>query len=352
MGCEEKIGSGGIIVTTDSPCLKLPTWEERIECLRPGDWPTKGNAKVLVGPLVEGLRYSYHTYGKIHASGVTDENGFLPKQRGKLLLSVGDITLTESAVWVGIVEYPIISPMSLDDGLLKSKHPENSNLAKTEIEPSWINSLSTDRASVNRARFIQSLDDDNDVSNGIQILPKAHTSAQKLSVDFDVPTEQFEQSVASYFEILKRPLIGTEEALANLEDGLVGIFAQRYFAYSEYTPIEITGPIFAPRGKRIGLGLTTQQVRDKCIKSSIKFSYDEFDENTPGEEITLCFPSDKPATLSMLGQDYEIKRYGINKIALFVVEVAKKDGGNWHTLILTLPDGNYSYKIIGTPGGS
>jgi len=76
-----------------------------------------------------------------------------------------------------------------------------------------------DQFALNVARLLQSLDDDNDPSNGISIPASAITSAD-TPIDLDVDKATFESSISDLMSDTGNTLIDEATAKENLEDGL------------------------------------------------------------------------------------------------------------------------------------
>jgi len=111
--------------------------------------------------LVEGLEYS-----NSHASGQTDSNGNFSYKAGQLTtFKVGDITLGS------LTPSSRVSPIELVDGA-----------AVLDDSPKILNI----------ARFLQTIDEDNDPVDGIQISAETRAAALGRSIDFDQETGPWE----------------------------------------------------------------------------------------------------------------------------------------------------------------
>ena len=114
---------------------------------------------------VSGLQYKTETI-----SGETDENGwFKYKSNENISFFVGDILIGETAA------KSVVTPLDFD--------PEFDWLGE-DMTPS-------DKIT-NILRFLQTIDDDGEVDNGIQITDVVNTNAAGLSMDFDQTTAEFE----------------------------------------------------------------------------------------------------------------------------------------------------------------
>lgn len=111
---------------------------------------------------VSGLNYRTTTSGK---EGVT-KNGLFSYQEGD------DITFKVGTVVLGTAKAgPKITPLDF----IPNAKPEDPGV-------------------VNRIRFLMTLDEDGDASNGIQIADSVKISASGKYIDFDVPTAEFESN--------------------------------------------------------------------------------------------------------------------------------------------------------------
>lgn len=139
----------------------------------------------VVDSLVEGLQY---TSGSI--SGLTDANGrFQAAPGADITFRVGDITLgTLSA-------RDVLNIVDLVDGA------ELYSTANPRI--------------YNTARFLQSIDDDRDTSNGIQITQQVRDLAVGVSMDFSDPSWDSASSTTDFFAALGAPIVGTAAANAH-----------------------------------------------------------------------------------------------------------------------------------------
>ena len=130
----------------------------------------------IVDSLVEGLQY---TSGSI--SGLTDANGrFQAASGADITFRVGDIVLgTLSA-------RDVLNIVDLVDGA------ELYSTANPRI--------------YNTARFLQSIDDDRDTSNGIQITQQVRDLAVGVSMDFSDPSWDSASSTTDFFAALGAPI--------------------------------------------------------------------------------------------------------------------------------------------------
>lgn len=125
----------------------------------PPETPAGTETGVFVDSAVGGLGYRTDTQ-----EGETNADGEFEYVDGETVtFFIGDVELP--AVKAGAV----ITPMDVFDTL--------------DL---------TDQRVVNLARLLQSFDEDGDPSNGISIADAAHLAATGLSIDFDVPTADFE----------------------------------------------------------------------------------------------------------------------------------------------------------------
>jgi len=145
---------------------------------------------VLVDSPLGGIDYTSYTY-----SGTTEADGGFRYFEGRTItFSVGGIILGSSDN-----PNPIMSLMDLVPGA-------------TDV---------TDPTVTNMARFLQSLDDDNDLTNGIFITQAIRDSLKGMSIDFTLSTTDFEASVADLFSELDQTLISAADAQNHLRESML-----------------------------------------------------------------------------------------------------------------------------------
>ena len=151
------------------------------------DSDSGGNGKTakFVDSAVVGISYKTSS-GK---TGVTGANGQFKYKKGD--------TVT---FYIGAIELPAVVP----DG-------EFVTPAHIAGVVNWQNDTTT----LNIARFLQSIDDDGDLSNGIQVSEAAAAQAT-AAVDFKVDTSAFESAVADYMAALNKALVTEAAAQAHL----------------------------------------------------------------------------------------------------------------------------------------
>ena len=139
----------------------------------------------IVDSLVQGLQYTSGSN-----SGLTDANGrFQASPGADITFRVGDITLgTLSA-------RDVLNIVDLIDGV------EEYSTSNPRI--------------YNTARFLQSIDDDRDTSNGIQITQQVRDLAVGVSMDFTDPSWDSASSTTDFFAALGAPIVGTATANAH-----------------------------------------------------------------------------------------------------------------------------------------
>jgi hypothetical protein len=169
-----------------------------------GDGPTTRMGKFL-DSAVEGL-----SYVSGNQSGITDvEGNFTFEEGATVQFSIGDIIIGEATA------KSIMTPVNLVSG------------AKDETDPTVINI----------SRFLQTLDDDADLNNGITIIELVRNQAVGKSINFDQDVTTFENdanvlTIISDFTYLNdagiRPLISIQDCQDHLRNTLLGIFAGTY----------------------------------------------------------------------------------------------------------------------------
>lgn len=190
--------------------------------------PTLSTGYFLDSP-VEGLEYARYTRsGNTYSSNtllplpLTDRNGKFQYKEGEyLLFKIGNIDF-------GFIQgKQVISPLDMEDALGSGRQ-------------------------INIASFIQSLDNDADLSNGIEIIEavrqKAYTYSSYLpSFNYDYPDQvnPLVQELTALTEAGTRDLIGTDNALSHLNQTLnasmSGDFPFLYGFYDGTYTIEVTG---------------------------------------------------------------------------------------------------------------
>lgn len=144
----------------------------------------KTSQKAIASPLilqgnfidsaVSGIEY---TSGEI--SGVTDSTGLFQYQEGKKIkFKVGDILLGE------VDGAKTVTPITLVD---------NSNIQVNINTPKVTNIV----------RFLLTLDDDNDPSNGIKLNDSVRANSKNKTINFDQPTSSFESSAQNNVDLIK-----------------------------------------------------------------------------------------------------------------------------------------------------
>jgi len=167
-------------------------------------------AGIFIDEPVEGLGYSTGT-----RSGETGADGtFLYDMEGDLItFTIGDILIGNGFAM------PIMTPVDL----VSDEDP-----SAVDETHEWVTNI---------ARFLQTLDDDGDPSNGILITQAVRDAAIDMSVVFDQTIEDFEndQNVLAVVSELTavtsagmRSLVSVEDAQSQLHDTLVAGFAACY----------------------------------------------------------------------------------------------------------------------------
>ncbi|MBA1446449.1 MAG: hypothetical protein M3H12_07585 [Chromatiales bacterium] len=154
---------------------------------------------VFLDSPVEGLSYIAGT-----KSGITDRHGQFTYEDGETVyFYIGDIFVGEAP------SAPTITPIDLVPEAIDKEHPTVTNIA----------------------RFLQTLDDDADPSNGISITEIVRANAAGSSIDFNLAIEDFESdgnvqttvsNLTSATQAGSRLLIPADVALENLHSALFG----------------------------------------------------------------------------------------------------------------------------------
>ncbi len=136
------------------------------------------SAQFLDSGVVQGLDYS----SPAGINGVTDSNGmfnFVPGDDGIVTFSIGNIVLGSAEVGANFgTDFPVVTPVELVDGSISGMTGETAENNPTVT---------------NITRFLQTLDDDGDPSNGILINETVRmTASGNFAVNFDQTTEDFE----------------------------------------------------------------------------------------------------------------------------------------------------------------
>lgn len=129
-----------------------------------GGWSSTSLTGVFSDSAVSGLTY---VIGGVAAK--TDATGHFTYATGDTVtFKVGDIVLGSA------VAKPFMSPVSLVSGATDETHPTVTNIAK----------------------FLQSVDDDNNAANGIQLTNAIHTAATGRTLNFAQTTAQYDGDTA------------------------------------------------------------------------------------------------------------------------------------------------------------
>ncbi|GAB2192076.1 hypothetical protein MAH1_36850 [Sessilibacter sp. MAH1] len=160
---------------------------------------------VFLDEAVEGL-----TYVSGEQTGVTDENGTFTYEIGsEIIFSIGDIIIGST------LGAPIITPVDL----------------VTDAEDE------TDPTVTNIARFLQTLDDDADPSNGIRIVEGVSDAAINIEIDFTLSVANFTEDgqvqtaitdLTTFTTAGARNLVSVLSAQAHLSTTLISQFAGQY----------------------------------------------------------------------------------------------------------------------------
>ncbi len=159
----------------------------------------------FVDSLVSGLRYETPT-----TSGVTNIQGQFNYRSGETIrFFVGDVLIGEA------LGQAIITPVELVDGAVDESNVQVQNIAM----------------------FLQSIDDDGNDINGINITSAANTEATGKSVDFSLAEGVFEsdsniQTVINEIMItntgLARPMVSRAQAITAFRNNLFGLYTGTY----------------------------------------------------------------------------------------------------------------------------
>ncbi len=152
---------------------------------------------VFLDDAVEGLRYETATQ-----NGMTDANGTFQYLSGETIrFYIGDILIVEASA------SDIMTPVSLVPGAVDEM----------------------DQTVTNIARFLQTLDDDGDPSNGIKISNSVFTAASGQTLDFSVDDATFTTNAQALIDTLMPAnppmLVSSADAQATLLATLIDILS-------------------------------------------------------------------------------------------------------------------------------
>lgn len=154
---------------------------------------------IFLDSAVEGL--NYESGGQ---SGITDEDGtFFFEEGQSIRFSLGGIVIGEA------IPQSVMTPVELVGGAEDETHP----------------------TVINISRFLQSLDDDGDLSNGIQISQNIRTLAKEHTFNFEVAEADFEaEPFFSAVGITQIPSVLSVQShlRETLLNSLVGMYAGTY----------------------------------------------------------------------------------------------------------------------------
>jgi hypothetical protein len=278
---------------------------------------------VLVDSAVSGIRYETETQ-----SGYTGAGGSFQYRAGETIeFSIGDIT------------FPRV--------------PVSRTLTPLELGST---DLVNEQTAINIARFLQSVDEDQDPSNGISINTESHSKALGVSLNFDVPPSSFESDAAllNYLASIDgRVIIDQAAALTHLEETLSGLANGRQITVNLDDGIEqeITQLIQ-------GAGYTSEELAGKCF--DLGAHYDNADNSS-----TICFNGDGTGTITILGLipinvDWSVNREGGLSLSGDYPSLQRNEDGSlyrdedgntvittqtWSYTITRLSDGSASVQI-------
>lgn len=166
-----------------------------------------GSGAILQGQFIDSPVYGL-AYFSGNQSGKTDSEGRFNYQEGTdVTFMIGDIVIGKGP------GAPIMTPVSLVPGAVDETHPVVLNIA----------------------RFLQTLDTDQKAANGITIDPYMHTLAEKLSVDFSLSGNNFEDQVQGVVATLTsnntfgaQLLVTSPVASNHLKSSLLSLYAGSY----------------------------------------------------------------------------------------------------------------------------
>lgn len=151
-------------------------------CSGGGGSSSSTSTGTFVDSPVAGLRYETPSH-----SGTTDANGEFEYEDGEsVTFSIGDIS------------FPATTGAS--------------NITPLDVFEADVDDTSV----INMARFLQTLDEDDNPDNGIEITEQVHNDATDVSIDFS-DTLQFESDVSS---ITTKTLVSESDAVSHLEENL------------------------------------------------------------------------------------------------------------------------------------
>lgn len=193
---------------------------------------------MFIDTAVQGLNYETATQ-----SGKTNEQGEFSYQNGEqVTFSIGSI------MFESVLSKAIITPLDIF----------NTDNIQT---PSVVNML----------RLLQTLDDDGDLTNGIQITDEVHALAQGLTVDFSA--QDFEAQVSQV--VLNNPgiiqhLISPTDAIYHFEQTLESLGVAQSSCPSDHPKVGFTG-FFQTRSHNVA-GMAT--ITSNCTIEVTNFTYD------------------------------------------------------------------------------
>jgi len=180
----------------------------------PGDDPAgqiTGGKGVFVDATVHGLSYVSPSH-----EGVTDENGEFQYSSGEMItFSVGDIVIGQAR------GADIVTPLDMVSGATNENDPQVTNII----------------------RFLQSLDFDGDVTNGILISARTHRLLTGQSLDFSLSVADFEAA----FNLLSDAVLGgmrlidVDTARAHFRQTLDRISRGGYTGNNKYGGVNLVG---------------------------------------------------------------------------------------------------------------
>lgn len=258
----------------------------------------------LVDSEVVGINFSTATQ-----SGTTNINGEFTYRPGETItFSVGGIDLPP------VLAEQLITPLQL---------------AASE--------LVNDETSMNIARFLQSIDEDGNPENGIQISAETHAAAANLSLDFEQSAVDFaaDADLTALLEAIQAVYVEHADARDHLESTISDWFANTDFEQQINDGINSFLATYV-RGE----GFTTAELADTCKDIDVALLGGT-------ETISMCFNADGTSTTTFFSYTSN-NTWSIDAEGAVVITTSGLLG-DWTTKMIRLSDGRVIFILQDLP---
>ncbi len=172
---------------------------------------TSAKTGVFVDAAVFGLKYASQSY-----NGITDKSGKFQYRQGEMVtFSVGDIVIGEAR------GADVVTPLDLVSGATDENDTQVTNII----------------------RFLQSLDDDRNLTNGITIEARTHNYITGQSLDFSLSIDAFEAAFNTISDAVLggMRLVDVDAARTHFRNALDQLAGGGYAGNNKYGGVSLSG---------------------------------------------------------------------------------------------------------------